>query len=83
MSVESFVEVVGWFGTAAILGSYIATQFKLLEQHTRTYQVLNFFGSIGFIINSGYHGAYPNAFLNVIWALVALIALVTILRTRS
>jgi hypothetical protein len=28
---------------------------------------MNIFGAIGFVVNSGWNGAYPSAALNVVW----------------
>jgi hypothetical protein len=44
------------------------------------YQAMNLLGAIGFVINSGWHGAIPNAALNVAWAAIAIFALIRLAR---
>jgi hypothetical protein len=33
---------------------------------------MNVLSGAGFVINSGWNGAYPSAFINVIWAAIGL-----------
>ena len=64
---EILVEIAGWMGAILILGGYILVSFGKLTGQSKIYQWMNIFGAIGFTINSGWHGAIPNAALNVIW----------------
>jgi len=41
-----------------------------LQGQSRAYQWLNVIGAIGFVVNSGWNGAYPSAAVNVIWAMI-------------
>ena len=36
------------------------------------YQWLNVFAGAGLIVNSGWNGAYPSVFINVVWMAVGL-----------
>ena len=40
------------------------------------YQWMNVVGAAGFVVNSGYHGAVPNAALNVVWVAIGAAALI-------
>jgi hypothetical protein len=40
-----------------------------------SYQLMNVLGSAGFIVNSGWYGAYPSAAMNLIWIGIGLYAL--------
>jgi hypothetical protein len=61
------VEVIGWAGAALILGAYALLSSGRLTSESRTYQLMNIFGAVGFALNSGWNGAYPSAALNVVW----------------
>ena len=39
------------------------------------YQWMNVVGAAGFVINSGFHGAVPNAALNIVWVAIGAVAL--------
>lgn len=62
-----FIEIVGWAGAALILAAYALLSIGKLRAQTPLYQWMNIFGAAGFVINSGWNGAYPSAALNVIW----------------
>ena len=72
---EIAVEVVGWVAALLILGAYgLLTAGKLTAQ-SPAYQGMNVIGAAGFIINSGWNGAWPSAALNVIWMGIGAFAL--------
>ncbi|NNM62617.1 MAG: hypothetical protein HKM03_10640 [Steroidobacteraceae bacterium] len=69
------VEIAGWFAAAAILGAYFLLSLGKIDARSASYQWLNILGAIGFIINSGWHGAVPSVALNVVWLAIAAFAL--------
>ena len=76
------IEIAGWAGASIILGSYILVSTGKLSGRSVTFQWLNVAGSLGFVVNSGYHGAVPSTALNVVWCAVGLMTLWT-LRKRE
>jgi hypothetical protein len=46
-----------------------------LTGQSAAYQGMNVAGAAGFMLNGWWHGALPSASLNVIWMLIAAIAL--------
>ena len=77
------VEVIGWAAAILILAAYALLSFGKLEARGRVYQGMNVLGAAGFIVNSGYHGALPNAALNVVWVAVGLVTLWNVRRGRE
>lgn len=75
-----FVEVVGWAGALLILAAYALLSAGKLHGQSPLYQWMNIFGAAGFIVNSGWYGAYPSAALNVVWIGIGAYAL---LRRRA
>ena len=69
-------EIIGWGGTGAILLAYLLVSTGKIDSSSKKYQLLNLFGAIGIIINSGIHGAIPSVGLNIIWFLVAVYGLI-------
>ena len=83
MSVLLVVDILGWIGAVLLLYGYARVSSGTWTGSTRGYQVVNIAGSLLFIINSGYHGAYPSVAVNIIWAGIALFTLMKIARATS
>jgi len=72
---QLLIEIAGWLAAALILLAYALLSTGRIAARSRLYQGLNFFGAVGFVINSGWNGAIPSAVLNVIWMGLACYAL--------
>lgn len=72
------VELVGWYGACAILLAYALNSFELIDSSDLTYQLLNLTGAAGVAIISYAKGVKQPAFLNAVWAIIALIAILQI-----
>ncbi len=73
-------EILGWYGAAAMLGAYALLSFKVITADRLIFQFLNLTGSIGIIIVSISHDNYSVAIIDVVWALVAMTAIVRIVQ---
>lgn len=72
-----YAELAGWYGTVAIVLAYVLVSFKLIEADSAIYQLLNLTGALGIIVISIVKRAKQPAVLNAFWALIALVALVS------
>jgi hypothetical protein len=72
MMLAIVIEIAGWVAAGLFLLSYVLVSTGRLQGQSRAYQWLNVVGAIGFVINSGWNGAYPSAAVNVIWAMIGL-----------
>lgn len=75
---KTFVEIFGWYGACAIMIAYAFVSFSLLEPESFYYQLLNFTGAIGIVVSSFYRKNYPPGVLNIVWAIIAGVALVAL-----
>jgi hypothetical protein len=66
------IEIVGWIAAALMLSAYLLLTMGKVSARSSTYQWLNVLSGAGFIVNSGWNGAYPSAFINVVWMLIGL-----------
>jgi hypothetical protein len=73
--IQVAVEVAGWIGAALILFAYLLVTIGRLTGQSLAFQWMNLFGALGFVINGWWHQALPSASLNVIWMLIAAVAL--------
>lgn len=69
------VEVIGWTAATMMLSAYVLLTTGRLRSLSPTYQWLNVLSGAGFIVNSGWNGAYPSAALNLIWMAIGLYGL--------
>lgn len=70
-----FIDIIGWVGSLEVIAAYLIVSFEKGKINKKVYQGLNLTGSLFLIINTIYHGAYPSAFVNVIWMIIAFISL--------
>jgi hypothetical protein len=76
-------DAIGWIGAALLLTAYAMVSFHRLRPDSLRYQLANAVGSCCLIVNTVYYRAYPSAFVNVVWILIAVLATVRAQRTRS
>ena len=69
------VEIIGWAAAVMMLSAYVLLTTGRLRSLSPAYQWLNVLSGAGFIVNSGWNGAYPSAFLNLIWMGIGLFGL--------
>jgi len=67
--------LLGWYGTAAILSAFALISFSVVTPDNIFYQLLNLSGAIGLAIETFRKKDYQPGVLNVIWATIALIAI--------
>ncbi len=76
---KRFIEIFGWYGTIAIVLAYALVSFSVLSATSIGYQLLNATGALGIVAVSFYKKAYQPGVLNVIWTVIALMAIVKLL----
>ena len=69
------IEIIGWTAAAMMLSAYMLLTSGRLSSSSGVYQWLNVLSGAGFIVNSGWNGAYPSAFLNLVWMAIGLYGL--------
>ncbi|HEX8946680.1 MAG TPA: hypothetical protein VF829_00485 [Candidatus Paceibacterota bacterium] len=81
MRASSTIEILGWYGVVATILAYALVSSSVLAPTSLWYQGLNFTGAVGVTIETWYRKDYQPFWLNLIWALIALVALGGILRS--
>lgn len=69
------VEILGWIASVLIVGSYALNLLQKLSSDSTAYQLANIVGGVFFVINTYYHQAFPSMAVNVIWVILAGMAL--------
>lgn len=66
---------LGWYGAGAILVAYALLSFSVLSASSLIYQLLNLTGALGILVDTYYKKDTPPEVLNIIWSVIALIAI--------
>jgi len=69
------LDIAGWLAAVLLLAAYWLISTKRVEGDSTGYQSLNIVGSILLMANTAYYGAYPSAFVNLVWLGIALYAI--------
>jgi len=72
-------ERIGWLGFVLIVCAYLFVTIKLVDVSSPTYHLMNLSGAMCMVINASHNKAKPLLWLNIVWALVAIIGLVQLL----
>lgn len=77
---NNIIEIVGWYGVAAILTAYFLLSFDYTSSDSIVFQLLNLSGAVGIIIDAWKDKNYQPVLLNIVWAVIAVIAILNLLR---
>ncbi|PIR41969.1 MAG: hypothetical protein COV30_00895 [Candidatus Yanofskybacteria bacterium CG10_big_fil_rev_8_21_14_0_10_37_15] len=76
---KTFIEIFGWYGTVAIVTAYALVSFSIIEPSNIWYQILNGTGALGIVAVSFHKKTYQPGILNLIWAVIAVVAILRII----
>jgi hypothetical protein len=74
------IDIIGWVGSMEVIAAYGLNSYQKIKSDSLLFQLLNFTGGIFLIINTIYYSAYPSAFINVVWVIIASIAIIQFFR---
>lgn len=69
-------QILGWFGTGLIVLAYFLVSFKKIEPENKNYQLMNLIGSVALGVNVFYQKAWPALTLEIVWGVIAIVALI-------
>ncbi len=73
------MNILGWYGTIAILLAYTLVSFSVLAPTNLWYQILNATGALGIVIETLSKKDYQPAVLNIFWMVIALVVIIKII----
>ncbi|HEX8006912.1 MAG TPA: hypothetical protein VF482_10845 [Trebonia sp.] len=80
---STFITILGTGGAIALLIAYGMLSSSKLSGDGFAYQAINLGGALTLAINSGYHGAWPSAILNVVWTGIGVLAIGKFIAKRA
>lgn len=75
---RDYAEILGWYGVGAILVAYGLVSFGFTTVNNSFFQLLNLTGAIGIVIDAYRDKNYQPVVLNLVWATIAILALLKI-----
>ena len=78
-----FVDVIGWIGSVEVILAYALISSEKVDSKSTLYQFLNLTGAVFLIVNTIYYGAYPSTAINIVWVVIAIVALWRIFFSNS
>lgn len=79
---DLLIEILGWVGSIEVVTAYALNSYQKIKSDSLVFQVLNLSGAIFLIINSIYKEAYPFTFINSVWSVIAIVAIIGIIRKK-
>lgn len=80
---DQLVEIIGWVGSAAILGAYALNSYQRIRSDSLLFIILNLSGGLLLMAYTYYKDALANTFLNLVWVVVAIVALVRLSQRKG
>lgn len=71
---KTLANVLGWIGAGTELLAYFLVSFSLVGPKDLSYQILNLIGAIGLGTICYFNRTYQPFFVNIVWGLIALLA---------
>jgi hypothetical protein len=73
-----FIEGIGWVGSLCVVVAYGLNSYQKLRSDSLIFYALNVTGGILLIIYSIYKEAPANVFINVVWVIIAITAILKV-----
>jgi hypothetical protein len=80
---RSLIDILGWIGSVEVIAAYGLNSYQKIKSDSFTFQLLNLTGAILLIINSLYKKVYPFTFINSVWAVIAIIAIIGMVKKKQ
>ncbi|MGE0771681.1 MAG: hypothetical protein AB7K37_08215 [Cyclobacteriaceae bacterium] len=77
------VDIIGWVGSVEVILAYGLNSYQRIKSDSLLFQILNLTGGLFLIINTVYYGAFPSTFINVIWVIIAVPAIIKIINKNK
>jgi len=76
-------EIIGWLGAVLFISAYLLLSINKLKANKIPYQLMNVLGALCLVLNSYKIDDDPNFILNFVWMCIGLIAILSIIRSKS
>jgi len=74
------IDILGWIGSVLLVAAYALNSYQKIKSDSYTFLILNIVAGLFLIIYSWYYTAFANTFINVVWVIIAVPALIKVFR---
>jgi hypothetical protein len=74
------MEVIGWVGSILILAVYALNSYQRIRSDSVVFYTMNILGGILLTVYSWHKDAGPNIFINLVWVIIAIPALMRVIK---
>ena len=78
-TLELLIDIIGWIGSVAVIAAYGLNSYQKIKSDSYLFLILNLVGGIFLIIYTYYLKTYASTFINVVWVIVAIPALIKLI----
>jgi hypothetical protein len=75
--------MLGWTGSIMVVAAYGLNSYQKIKSDSLLFYLLNLVGGVFLIIYSIYYTAYANTFINVVWVIIAIPALIQLVKRKK
>lgn len=79
---DVLMEIIGWIGSMEILLAYGLNSYQKIRSDALSFVLLNLTGGLFLITYTFYKEAFANTFLNFVWVIIAVVALIRFFRKK-
>lgn len=79
---DVLMEIIGWIGSMEILLAYGLNSYQKIRSDALSFVLLNLTGGLFLITYTFYKEAFANTFLNLVWVIIAVVALIRFFRKK-
>ena len=80
---QLLIDIIGWTGSVMVIAAYGLNSYQKIQSDSVGFLLLNLVGGIALIIYSVYYTAYANTFINVVWVIIAIPALIKLISKKK
>jgi hypothetical protein len=80
---DLLIDILGWFGSLLVVVVYGLNSYQKIKSVSLLFYSANIIGGIFLVIYSVSKAAYANTFINIVWVVIAIPALIKLLRRPS
>jgi hypothetical protein len=77
---EILIHVIGWTGSLMVIAAYGLNSYQRLTSDSYAFLLLNLVGGAFLVIYTTFLSAFASTFINVVWVVIAVPALVKRMR---
>lgn len=76
-------DITGWIGSFAVVLAYALNSYQRIKSDSYTFLYLNLIGGLCLIAYTAFYSAYANTFLNIVWVIIAIPALLKLAQKKN